>query len=123
MNSRRSASTSYKRGISSGRVTGRSNQPSGRRAVLEQLRDGRNQLIGRERLVQQHAVRHAPGRPLVAATAGDVEHRERWIDLAGTTRDTPAVEPAEQADVGNQRAVLGAECLQQRQRDRKSTRL
>src|ERR1700676_2330445 len=43
----------------------------------------------------------------------DVDDGEIWVDLSGLPRDFPAVYPAKQFDVGDERAVLGLPTLEQ----------
>ncbi|KAH2841833.1 hypothetical protein KXW36_000816, partial [Aspergillus fumigatus] len=75
---------------------------SRRRHLIEELRDRRHELRGREGLLQQHAVRHAVRGPLIGRGAGHVDHRNLGIELTGTPADVPAGEFALQVDVGDE---------------------
>jgi len=44
--------------------------------------------------------------PLVGMCSGDVEDGKFRVDLSGSLRDFPAIDPAPQIDVGNKRAIL-----------------
>lgn len=73
---------------------------------VEERRERRHKLYGCERLVKHYTFGNALDRPLVACSAGHINHRKIGIDFARRSRDFPAVEPPEQTDI-NHKGMVG----------------
>jgi len=87
-----------------------------RRSRVEKLRNGRDKLRWRERLLQKDAFGYALRSPLIGSRPGHVDYGKFRIDLPEPSRDFPAVHPALQVNVGNERPVVFRPALEQRQR-------
>jgi hypothetical protein len=74
---------------------------SGRGAVIEELRDGSDELRWRERLRQHDAVRDAFGCPIVSVFATHVNDGKIGVDLSGVSGDVPAFDPLPEIDIGH----------------------
>src|SRR4051794_30460581 len=83
------------------------------RARVQELGNSRNDLRGRKRLLKQNAVWYTEYRPLVGGAACHINHGKMRVDLTGGPRDFPAVEAAQQIDIGDESSV-GLTTLQER---------
>jgi hypothetical protein len=83
------------------------------RARVQELGNSRNDLRRRKWLLKQNAVWYTEYRPFIGGAACHVNHGKMRIDLSGGPRDFPAVEAAQQIDVGDESSV-GLTTLQKR---------
>ena len=85
-----------------------------RRACIEKLRNGCDQLRGREGLGQENAVGDTICAPFVGTCCGHVDDGEGRVDLSGVSRYFPSVHLASpEINVRYECAVFALACLQQ----------
>lgn len=87
-----------------------------RRCLVKKLRNARNHLRWRERLIQQHAIGDAVRRPLIRCGSGHVDDRHLWVQFSGALGDLPACKLSLQIDIREESAVFGLVRLKQRNR-------
>jgi hypothetical protein len=86
-----------------------------RRARIEKVGNGCNELGWRKRLLKKDAIGDAMCGPLVAVSASDVDDGEIRVDLPGLSCDLPSVHPAPQLYIGNKGGVGASASLEKRQ--------
>ena len=84
------------------------------RFLIEQLLDDRDEISGRKGLLEQNASGHALHFPPFGRSSRDVDNRNGRIDPARGARHFPAVDPAKQSDIRNQRAIVAAIAFEER---------
>jgi CheY-like chemotaxis protein len=86
------------------------------RRASETMRDRSHELCRREWLFQKNAVRHALRCPFISGSSGHLDNRKRRVCRPDLPCDVPAAQSPLQVNVGDERLVVLAAALEQRQR-------